>query len=205
MKRYLSSFALYLSLGAASLLMSCMREDVEESMCLSGQWTGDFGMYYDYEWRGDIYTFNSYDSDVVFYPDYDYATHGYGYEVDYYYEGPYDRMSLRFDWEIRNGRIYLYYPGNSCYDAVISNYSLSNNYFSGYFSEGGDRFSLRKLTDYYNWGYYSNYGNCYCWTNTGWSWGYYAKTRGAEAGDSLSADSCDEGRIVGYGRKMNRE
>ncbi|MCQ2095666.1 MAG: hypothetical protein MJY59_02860 [Bacteroidaceae bacterium] len=203
MKRYLLSSALLLCLSASSLLMSCMSEDTEESIVLSGQWTGNFGMYYEYEWRGYIYTFNSYDSDIVFYPDYDYATHGYGYEVDYYYEGPYDRMSLRFDWEIRSGRIYLYYPGNSCYNATISNYRLSNNYFTGYFNGGGEMFSLRKLADFYNWSEYSYYGDWHCWSNSGWSWYSYSKTRSAVA-DSLDCDDTDEGRIVGYGRSMRR-
>ena len=60
-------------------------------------------MYYEYEYRGHIYTFDSYDTDIVFYPEYDYATYGYGYQVDWYEEGPYERMSFKFNWEIRDG------------------------------------------------------------------------------------------------------
>ena len=195
----------------SAMFTSCMDDDTEESMYLSGQWTGDFGMYYNYEYRGDIYTFDSYDTDVVFYPDYNYATHGYGYQVDYYREGPYEKMSFRFFWEINRGIIYLDYPGYPEYSTKIRDYHLTNSYFRGYFENGTSEFYLRKLTDYYNWGYYSGYGDYYSWSNTGWNWNnypyYYSKTRGLNTteNDTLSTEEGkEEGKIVGIGNRFAR-
>ena len=84
MKRIFTLMNLTMLMTASLMMTSCMDDDTAESITLSGQWTGNFGMFYDYEYRGQIYTFNSYDTDIVFYPDYNYATHGYGYEVDFY-------------------------------------------------------------------------------------------------------------------------
>ena len=62
----------FISAALVSVLLfntSCQElEDYNQSITLSGQWTGDFGMYYDYEYRGHILTFDSYDTDIVFYP-----------------------------------------------------------------------------------------------------------------------------------------
>ena len=61
MKKTITTLSILLL--AATAFTSCERdEDVDESMCLSGQWYGDFGMYYEYEYRGHIYTFDSYDT-----------------------------------------------------------------------------------------------------------------------------------------------
>ncbi len=141
---------------------------------LSGQWTGNFGMFYDYEYRGQIYTFNSYDTDIVFYPDYNYATHGYGYEVDFYNEGPRTKMSFRFFWKINGGNIYLDYPGRSEKNTTIRDYSLDRYYFTGCFENGTQQFSLRKMADFYNWNDYSGYDYRY-WDNPDWNWDSYIK------------------------------
>ena len=187
-----------LSLGA--LTASCERDpDTEESMVLSGQWQGDWGLSYDYEYRGRVYTFDSFDTDIVFYPDYDYATHGYGYQVDWYRTGPYSRMSFRFEWSIRNGVINVAYPGYPEYDTTIYDYTLTNDYFAGRMGDHGLRFNLTKLADYYDWGYYRSFGDYYYWTDADWTWGgYYAKTRGvaADSTEEASTEEPTEGRIV---------
>ena len=195
----------------ASLLVlctSCMDDDTRESMDLSGQWTGDFGMYYNYEYRGKVYTFDSYDTDIVFYPDYNYATHGYGYEVDYYEYGPYEKMSLRFNWEINRGIIYLDYPGYSEYSTQIRDYYLTDEHFTGYFVNSTGRFSLRKLTDYYDWGYYAGYGDFYYW-GVDWptyDWGvdWLNYTRSTNAADSVQTDN-SAGKIVGLGNRYAKK
>ena len=74
MKKAFTLFNIVALLGLCSIFTACETdEDVEESMVLTGQWQGNWGMYYDYEYRGKIFTFDSYDTDIVFYPDYDYA------------------------------------------------------------------------------------------------------------------------------------
>ena len=154
---------------------SCMDDDMEESIVLSGQWRGEWGMYYQITDRyGRVYTYESFDTDIVFYPDYDYATHGYGYQVDWYDYGPYQKLSFRFEWRINNGVVNIYYPGYPEYNTVIRNYRLTNDYFSGYLGNSSTRFRLGKIRDYYDWSYY--YGYDYY----PWGWGYYGKTRSAD-------------------------
>lgn len=97
MKKTASILNLLVIMLLACAFTSCERdEDTDRSMCLSGQWRGDWGMYYVYNYRGHDYQFDSYDTDIVFYPDYNYATHGYGYQVNWYEFGPYERLSYRF-------------------------------------------------------------------------------------------------------------
>lgn len=194
-----------LMMGA--MFTSCMSDDAEEAMYLSGQWTGNFGMFYNYEYRGEIYQFNSYDTDIVFYPDYQYATRGYGEQVDYYYEGPYEKMCLRFYWEINRGVIYLDYPRYPEYTTQIRDYSLTDASFRGYFVNGTNEFRLRKIAGYYDWGYYESYGDYYYWNNPNWSWGgyyYYGKTRGIDA-DGDAENDVEKGKIVGLGNRFTNK
>lgn len=161
-----SFFCSALALGT---LTSChVDEDVETSVTLSGDWYGDFGMYYDYFNRKGDYVdrFYSYDTDVSFYPDHNYATYGYGYQVDYYKHGPYKKIYHYFEWEIRYQNIYLYYPGDEDYNTIIRDYSMSHHYFTGYFNNGTAKFRLEKYNDYYDWDPY--------WDDFGpHGWGYY--------------------------------
>ena len=207
MKKQITLLSMATLLGLCTLFTSCERDpDTEESIVLSGQWQGDWGMYYDYEYRGRIYTFDSYDTDIVFYPDYNYATHGYGYQVDWYREGPYSRLSFKFYWSINDGVINVSYPGYHEYDTTIREYTLTNDYFSGYLGNSDWRFNLRKIADYYDWSYYYDYGDYHYWTYDAWTWdgyiGYYAKTRGAVDTDSTAATPAnDEGHIVKIGSR----
>ena len=169
-------------------------------MVISGQWTGDWGMYYTYQYGNYISTFYSYDTDIVFYPDYDYATHGYGYQVDWYNRGPYERLSYRFNWQVRNGIIYINYPYFPEYSVTIYDYRLTNNRFTGYFNTGTEPFTLRKITDFYNWRYYYDWDYNYWYSD---HWDYYSNTRSAADSDSLSTDTiASEGRIIKIGSRL---
>lgn len=205
MKKAITILQLLAAVSLCTVLSSCNDEDTEESIVLSGQWQGDWGMYYEIEHRGHIYTFDSYDTDIVFYPDYDYATHGYGYQVDWYREGPYERLSYRFDWNIRNGVIYLTYPGYPEYNTSIRDYRMNNNRFTGYFDNGSDPFYLNKIADYYDWTYYYDYGYYHYWTYDSWDWGYYpyyAKTRSTSADNDTASVPSTEDRIVKIGSRL---
>ena len=76
---------------SAFVFTSCFdRMDVDQSMALSGQWKGDFGMFYDYiDGHGRRYTFESYNTYLTFIPAYSHANYGRGTQVDYYDYGPY--------------------------------------------------------------------------------------------------------------------
>lgn len=128
---------------------SCSSDpDEERAIALSGEWKGDWGMWYRDEF-GHIY-----DAEYTYIrlePDYAYATHGYGYQEDYYRRGRYRYLWYRFDWEVRNGVLYLYYPHNHELDCAIYDYHLTNNYFTGYFGDSYDRFRLSKLSNFYHW------------------------------------------------------
>ena len=66
-------------------------DDIDQAMALSGEWTGDFGMYYEIEdpYTGRWISFDASQTDLVFYPEYEYATYGTGKQIgywdDYYY------------------------------------------------------------------------------------------------------------------------
>ena len=193
MKKSITLLCTIAMLTTCVSLTSCMDEDVEESIVLSGQWYGDWGMYYQMRdpYTGRVITYNSYDTDIVFYPDYNYATHGYGYQVDWYRYGPYEKLSFRFEWSITNGIVEIYYPGYPEYNTFIRDYRLSNDYFSGYLGNSNIRFNLAKIRDYYDWSYY--YGYDY----HPWGWGYI-KTR--STGSEEETPSTD-GTIIKIGSR----
>ncbi len=172
---------------------SCEDEDAYEAKVLSGEWTGDFGMYYEIENRyGKWERFDSYDTDIVFYPDNAYATHGYGKQIDYYRRGPYEYQYYNFYWSIRNGVIYLDYPYDPELNTAICNYRLYPDYFEGWFDGSDTKFRLRKLVDF-DWSYYNAYDSYYYCPNYTYYYDYfpyyYAKSRGsnAESGESAPA------------------
>jgi hypothetical protein len=221
MKKAFSLFSIIAMAGLCLMFTSCTRdEDTEIAMDVSGQWQGNWGMYYEYTWieNGIEYTraYDSYDTDIIFYPNRDYATHGYGYQVDWYTEGPYQRLSHRFDWEVFNGRIILKYPRDpdgSDYSTTISNYRLNSNRFTGYFPNSTEPFYLNKIQDYYNWWEYENLYRSHHYVYLEWDWDgfyydlydpfYYAKTRSAEATDSVGKPA--EGRITKIGSRLSEK
>ncbi len=193
---------------AATVLSSC-DDDLSRAMTLSGEWRGDFGMFYEYEYYGRIYTFNSYDTRLVFYPDYDYATHGYGKQVDYYDQGPYVYQYYYFNWYIDRGDLVLDYPYDSNLNTVIHDYHMSSSTFYGYFGNSNNKFYLRKTADYYDWGGFT--GNYYYGPRDNWYYGYrnYVKHQPAPA-DSLSpiaplpsdSTAAPQGHIVRRGNRF---
>ena len=200
MKNSITLLSTIAMLAVCVSFTSCETEDVGESIALSGQWMGDRGMYYQIEHRGRIYTYESYDTDIVFYPDYDYATHGYGYQVDWYRQGPYERLSFRFKWSINNGIVDIYYPGYPEYNTFIRDYRLSNDYFSGYLGDSNTRFRLNKIRDYYDWAYYSYY-DYHSWAYDGYVWDdyyYYGKTRSTGIEEETSSS---DGTIIKIGSR----
>lgn len=179
--------------------------DVKQSIKFAGQWTGDFGMYYTYSYHGCLYTFDSYDTDIVFYPEYDGATHGYGKQVDYYERGPFEYIYNRFNWEIRNGIVYLQYHSDPGLDCAIYDYRMTADRFQGRFGSSNDKFYLTKIADYYDWTAYMDY---YCYyPNDGWYWSpMYAKNNEdvkPENGEQRNETKSNEkDGIVSYGKRM---
>ena len=195
-------------IASAFCMTSCMDDDTKEAMVISGEWCGDFGMSYTEEYRGRYYTYDADITYLTFIPDYDYATHGYGKQVDYYNYGPYEYQYFLFDWSIGNGVIYLRYRYDQQLDTRIR-YNMTNSTFSGVFPETGTSFRMRKIQDFYDWTpYVSNYGYR---NRPDWHGPRYAPfTRGDAAADSTEADHADgtpaDGfeaghRVVSWGRR----
>lgn len=192
MKKVFSLFSIIAMAGLCLMFTSCTDDDTEKAIYLSGEWQGTWNMYYIYEYpNGYKERYDSYDTDIVFYPDRDYATHGYGYQVDWYREGPFERLSYKFYWDINNGVIHLTYPGYHDYDADIYYYHLDYDYFRGRFSIEGEEFRLRKLVDFYWYDYYP-------YDYYEWGWSYYSKTRGNAENDSISTPVAD-GKVIKIG------
>ena len=185
------------TLTCLTALTSC-DEDQRISFKLEGEWYGNFGMYYEYEGY-DPYgryiqrPFDSYETDIRFVES-GFSSHGEGFQVDHYREGPYEFLSYRFRWEVRNGVLYLTYPPRySDYDTEIYDYSLTYDYFRGYFSNASQPFSLKKLHDY-NWDYYG-YGSEYYWyERPNWSYyPYYSPAKDVKAAQAPVAEKAGQG------------
>ena len=219
MKKAISLFSIIAMAGLCLMFTSCADDDTEEAMVLSGQWQGNWGMYYGYTYPDGFYDeFDSYDTDIIFYPDYEYATHGYGYQVDWYDRrpnangniSPYQRLSYRFNWSIINGVINLTYPGYPEYNTSIRDYRLNNSHFTGYFPNSSEPFRLNKIQDFYSWYDYDNLYRSYGYVYLEWDWNgvyyydsYYAKTRSAEATDSVGKPT--EGRVTKIGSRLSEK
>lgn len=189
-------------LMSAFAFTSCVdMEDTNQSMALSGEWRGDFGMYYTYvDGRGRHYTFDSYDTRLTFIPAYAHAQHGRGTQVDYYEYGPYEYQYYKFSWSVNNGNIYLTYDYDHELDTRISNYRMTNDYFSGTFASSGTSFRLYKIADYYNWTPYVNiygYGSRYDWDYDYPYYVPYSRSNGGESQDSTATT----GYVLSRGRK----
>lgn len=159
-KFYLFAMMAVLSCG---MFTSC-DDDLDEARTLSGEWYGDFGMAYTDRY-GD--TYHCYDTNLRFYQDGPYASHGWGQQVDFYYydrysRTPFMRQYFKFEWSINNGRIYMRYPYDRQLDVDIYDYHLSNRYFEGYLGHSHTFFRLEKLVDF-RWSDYDRYGNYDIW------------------------------------------
>ena len=136
---------------SALTLTSC-DEDTETAYDLDGIWQGTInGNYYQ-----DRYGYTeSWDTEIRFYQNGDFSRGGSGEERDWDYRGK--CYSSRFDWKVRNGRIYLYYDDG--YNIVIDRYDLywrsNTQRFRGYFEDfdTGDQlasFDLWKVVDWHD-------------------------------------------------------
>lgn len=186
-------YYMMLAIAASMMMTACVDEDVERSINLTGSWKGDLNMYYGIEdHRGNYFEFDAEYSDIVFYPDYDFATHGYGKQVDWYLEGPYEKQYYRFYWEILDGVLYLDYPHDPELDTAVYEYYMGRDYFSGYFKNSDYKFRLYKITDYYDW-------SCYHDDYMYWERSGYYSTRSA---DEDSTDAAPEFKVVKRGRRQ---
>ncbi len=98
-------------------LSSCTTDDMDQAYDLSGYWQGSiYGDYYSNRYNNT----SIYDTEIQFVQNGTFSTGGTGVERDY------DRYGLvnecGFDWEVRNGRIYMdFYDG---YQIIIRDYEL---------------------------------------------------------------------------------
>lgn len=206
-------FTTAICLAATLCAFTSCDDDAMQGMALSGCWEGDFGMCYDYVYRGRYYTEYADMTDIQFYPYDNYYDRGYGYQVDFYDYGPWDKVYHSFTWEVRNGIIYLDYckSGEEELTTYIRDYEMTNDYLRGYFGNTNSQFRLRKYRDYYNWTPYINtygdysygYGYGY-YDNYAWDDYYWARTRGAEADTTAAETTADEApkMIRMYNRHM---
>lgn len=174
------------------LFTSCTKDE-KLSNRLSGTWEGDWGMSYvdrDGIQHNSHYTVIEFHSDKIF------ETQGYGYQEDYYEDGPFEKIGLYFNWSINHQVINITYPpGYSIYNCSIRDYVMEKKRFTGYI--GDTYFRLNNLTKDYKWYDYAGFYTATTLAGTTavllWAWectdpiyyddyyGYYAKTRGADA------------------------
>lgn len=187
MKKIYSTLTMMMvALTTLTAFTSC-DDDIDQAMALSGEWTGDFGMYYEIEdpYTGRWISFDASQTDLVFYPEYEYATYGTGKQIDYYRYGPYKYQYYYFNWRVRNGIVYMEYPYDPGLNVAINDYRMSSTRFTGWI--GDVKFSLYKMRDFYNWGdYYGDYG--YGW-NDGWYWDDYYYSKGRDGKRSVEPDT----------------
>lgn len=210
MKKFYFLFNIIAVLSLCAVFTSCTEdEDVVEARVLSGEWTGDWKMYYETN-RGR--TFYADYTDIVFYRSGSYTNHGYGYQVDFYSAGPYTSIYSRFTWSIENGTIYIDYPDDHRYDTTIYEYHLDDRYFSGNLGDSYLHFKMSKIAGF-DWSDYYTYDDYiydyYYWPNSSYIWDdgdyyYWSKTRknkGTTPSTSTAEDNEPE-QIVKIGSNL---
>ena len=143
-----TTFSAMLAMLALCLAFTSCSKDEKIANRLAGGWEGDWGMsYID---RHNV-QHDSYHSVVEFYPADKFETYGYGYQEDYYDEGPYSKLGFYFNWSVDKKRITLTYPGHEEYSFSISkyDYTLKKDHFTGWI--GDTYFDLDKVWKYYKW------------------------------------------------------
>ena len=196
------SFLLFSCLSALLSFTSCDPDDIK-GMALSGEWEGDFSMYYQWVDRYDrLHESRAYCTYLEFTPYANSYSSGYGYQTDFYDDGPYCEIYHSFRWEVRNEVIYLDYCHREDEDlsTFIRDYSMSNYIFDGYFGNSNVRFRLDKRHDYYDWTPYINDFGDYRDYDRHRGWGYYDNSKwwAATRAEGTDDDSCQV-RIVHYG------
>lgn len=171
---------------------SCSKDE-KLSNRLSGTWRGSWGMsYVDREGiqHNSDYTVIEFHSDKIF------ETQGYGYQEDYYQDGPFEKIGLYFNWSIDHQTITINYPGYPEYNCRIRDYVMKKKHFTGYI--GNTPFDLYNVEKDYKWYDYAGFYTASTVAGTTavllWAWdsttpiyyddyyGYgYAKTRSTDA------------------------
>ena len=152
MKTMIERIGLMMMVLLSALTLTSCDEDTETAYDLDGIWQGTInGNYYQ-----DRYGYTErWDTEIRFYQNGDFSRGGSGEERDWDYRGK--CYSSRFDWKVRNGRIYLYYDDG--YNIVIDRYDLywrsNTQRFRGYFEDfdTGDQlasFDLGKVVDWHD-------------------------------------------------------
>lgn len=135
-------------------MAGCTDDDTQQAYDLNGYWQGSIqGDYYSNRYGGN----DSWDTEIWFVQEGDFSNGGYGREIDYARRSGYV-YDVKFDWEVRNGRIYIdYYDG---YHIIIRDYELyyigSGQRFRGYFEDWDTgrtlaSFDLVKVGGWSNW------------------------------------------------------
>ena len=156
MKRIADYLTLIIILTLTVTMQSCIDDDVEQAYDMNGIWQGSiYGNYY-----ADRYHDNaSWDTEIQFVQEGDFSRGGWGTEVDY---NTRTNRIVRssFDWEVRNGRIYIDYDDG--YHIVIRDYELYQSgrirRFKGIFEDWETRediasFNLIKVSNWTDWDY----------------------------------------------------
>lgn len=207
MKKFYSSLvALCLILAGGMMMVSC-DEDTEDAIDLSGEWYGDMGIFIDYAG----YRYNASHTWIVFRPDHEYATHGFGEEVDYFDNGPYYSQNLYFEWYIRDHVLHLFYPSNHELDVDIYDYHFRKSRTVLEFSINNEYFCrLNKLADdpayYDDWYWWSHEDNLIRNNDVYYHYyerpGFYTKSR--EGGVATSGNNAVKPENVKIGRDFSK-
>lgn len=210
-----SKFFTFIAILLAGLSFTSCDDDVERATDLSGAWTGDMGMFVAVEYRnGRVVEYDAYRTDIEFTPHSEYATHGEGYQVDYYPRScPYRYTCYYFQWSIDRGVIRLRYYDDACLNANITNYTLNGRIFDGWI--GNTEFTLDKTYDYYHWDRYYNVDwSRYLyigWDGTlyydgGYWYDYYAPERRdlSASTDTTTNQTEPLPRIISHGSRFNK-
>ena len=133
MTRIYSYITMLLAAVATLTLTSCHDDDADQAYDLNGVWEGTIqGNYYE-----DRFHSNDYDTEIRFVQEGVFSRGGYGVEIDYPRDWRKPTVEVGFDWEVRNGKIYLDYEDG--YHVIIRDYDMysRNNRmrFRGYFDD----------------------------------------------------------------------
>ena len=155
MKKLLYHSALCLGLLCCGMLtLTSCDEDIADAVDLSGEWEGNMGMYYTDDYGN---TYDAHNTYIAFYPDDEYATHGYGEEIDYFLQSsgcPIYYQNFYIEWLIRDQVLYLTYLGAPELDIALYDYRFIKSRTRLLFTIHDVPYELRKLSDFYHGDWY---------------------------------------------------
>lgn len=157
MKKYLKKILAAVAAIVSMASLTGCDEDLQMSAILSGQWRGDFGMFYEFEDRGELVRLDCNESHLYFEQRSAYTTSGWGKQLDHYFYGPKEFVYHYFDWYIEDRVLYIHYPYEPELDVAIYDYRTHHGVFTGYFGDSNTRFYLQKEEPYDDWDSYGYY------------------------------------------------